>query len=144
MKTADWIALAGVIATLLIAFTAIWGDRIRAWLFKPQLRVTIENPRGESTSETVFPDVRKEYNYTRPARYYRLVATNARRLSIAHDVRILITRLETPDPSGVGVPISVWTGELPLMWLHSQVYPVSRNLGPPAIADFVVVAHDPV
>jgi hypothetical protein len=139
MGTPPWITALGVVGTWLIFVAAIWGDRIRWLLFRPQLRVALENPRGERTIETIYK-APAEPNYDRPARYYRLVASNARRWSIAHDVRILITNLEVPDASGLPTP--VWTGEIPLLWLHGQVYPASRNLGRPASADFVIIAQD--
>jgi hypothetical protein len=36
----------------------------------------------------------------------------------------------------------IWTGELPLLWLHGQVYGAARDLGRPTLADFVVIAED--
>jgi hypothetical protein len=139
MGTPDWIAALGVLGTWFIFIAAIWGEKIRSLMFQPELRVTLENPHGEYTTETVFRDP-PQSDYTRPARYYRLIASNARRWPVAPDVRILITRLEALDPSGV--PRPVWTGELPLLWLHGQVYPASRDLGRATQVDFVVVAQD--
>ncbi len=79
--------------------------------------------------------------YTRPARYYYVSVRNARGWPIAHDVRILITRLERPDPGGR--PTTVWTGEIPLGWEHAAIHPASRTVGRPARADLAVAAQDP-
>jgi hypothetical protein len=78
MGTPPWITALGVVGTWLIFVAAIWGERIRSWLFRPQLRVALENAHGERTIETIFKAA-VEPGYTRPARYYRLLATNARR-----------------------------------------------------------------
>lgn len=137
-----WIALVGVVGTWFIFGAAIWGERIRASLFKPQLRVMLDDPRGELTSEAItITATGQVQQYTRPARYYHLSGRNSRRWPIAHDVRILLTRLEKPDPSGI--PTTVWTGEIPLAWEHAQIHFTSRSVGRPVRADLAVVAQDP-
>ena len=142
MGTPAWIVASGVVGTWFIFAAAIWGEKIRSSLFKPRLRVTLDDPRGELTRETITTVVAGSplQQYTRAARYYHLTVRNARRWPVAHDVRILITRLETPDPGGV--PTTVWTGEIPLQWEHAQINPASRSLGRPARADLAVVAED--
>jgi hypothetical protein len=152
-----WIAALGVLGTWFVFGAAIWGEKIRSSLFKPELRVTLDDPRGVPTTETITKigasamalsgitasqlAQSQVQQYTRPARYYYLSVRNARRWPIAHDVRILITRLERPDPGGR--PTTVWTGEIPLGWEHAAIHPASRNLGRPARADFAVAAQDP-
>jgi hypothetical protein len=147
-----WIAALGVLGTWFVFGAAIWGERIRSSLFKPVLRVTLDDPRGVPTTETITKvgasataasgiAQSQVQQYTRPARYYHLLVRNVRRWPIAHDVRILITRLERPDPGGR--PTTVWTGEIPLGWEHAAIHPASRTLGRPARADFAVAAQDP-
>jgi hypothetical protein len=144
-----WIAAFGVVGTWLIFVAAIWGEKIRSSLFKPELQVTLDNPRGvginEMTSTIVNtpPEFQAAWSppYTRPARYYHLLVRNTRQWPVAHDVRILITRVERPDPGGV--PTTVWTGEIPLRWEHAEIHPALRTLGRPARADFIAAARDP-
>jgi hypothetical protein len=144
-----WIAAFGVLGTWLIFIAAIWGEKIRSSLFKPELRVTLDNPHGVAIVETISnpvpltegSTVYRIEQYTRPARYYYLSVRNTRRWPVAHDVRILMTRLETPDPGGV--PTTQWTGEIPFRWEHPEIQPASRILGRPARADFAVAAEDP-
>jgi hypothetical protein len=151
-----WIYAIGVLGTWLIFVAAIWGEKIRSWMFRPELRVVLYNPRGVAINETIttvvhspveipgattqvsLPQVKQ---YTRPARYYHLSVRNTRRWPVAHDVRTLLTRVETPDPGGV--PTTVWTGEVPLRWEHAEIHPAARTLGRPGRADFVVAAQDP-
>ena len=137
-----WIAAVGVLGTWFIFVAAIWGEKIRSWIFKPVLRVMLDDPRGVPITETItIISVSPIQQYMRPARYYHLSVRTARRWPLAHDVRILITRLERPDPGGV--PTTVWTGEIPLRWEHAEIQPASRTLGRPARADFAVAAQDP-
>lgn len=141
MQTPPWIALLGVIGTWLIFIAAIWGERIRSWLFKPQLHIRLVNPAGELTTEKIISienGDRKERE--RPARYYYLCVTNPRRWPVANNVQIVLTRVETPDPSGQ--PQITWQGDVPFQWTHPQIHPLSRTVGPPAQADFVVAAND--
>jgi hypothetical protein len=141
MEPAAWIAAFGVIGTWLIFGAAIWGERIRSWLFQPELRVELVSPLGELTSETNFAVTASQLQeYTRPARYYDVSAINDRRWSVAHNVQVVITRLETVDPSGM--PTTAWTGEIPLQWYHREIHPLLRTVGRPARADLAVVAND--
>jgi hypothetical protein len=131
----------GVIGTWLIFVAAIWGERIRSWLFKPDLEIELVTAIGELTREKIIwlkDGERQERE--RPARYYHLSVTNRRRWPIANNVQIVLTRLETPDPSGR--PQIAWDGEVPFQWQHPQLYPVSRTIGAPARVDFIVVAYD--
>ena len=151
-----WITAVGVLGTWCIFGAAIWGERIRSSLFKPELRVALDSSRGVSTTEiittigeattavsgvTIGHGQSLVQQYTRPARYYYVSVSNDRRWPVAHDVRILITQLEAPDPGGV--PTTVWTGEIPLRWEHAEIHPASRTVGRRARADLAVVAEDP-
>ena len=129
MQTPPWIALLGVIGTWLIFIAAIWGERIRSWLFKPQLQIRLVNPAGELTTEKIISienGDRKERE--RPARYYYLCVTNPRRWPVANNVQIVLTRVGTPDPSKQ--PQIIWQGDVPFQWPHPQLHPLSRTVGP--------------
>jgi hypothetical protein len=142
----NWIAVFGVLGTWLVFVGAIWGEKIRSSLFKPKLSVMLDTPFGVPINETIAiidgEESQRVQQYVRPARYYYLSVRTARRWPQAHDVRILVVRLETPDPGGV--PTTVWTGEVPFRWEHAEIQPASRTLGRPTRADFLVAAQDPV
>jgi hypothetical protein len=151
METPAWIVALGVLGTWCMFVAAIWGEKIRSSLFKPELRVVLESPRGLLTTEIITSiaasvdhsvqiSPQQVQQYKRSARYYYVSAINARRWPVAHNVRVLVTRLETVDPAGM--PRTVWTGEIPLQWEHAQVHPSTRTLGRPARADLMVVAKD--
>jgi len=100
MKIPAWIAAAGVIGTWLIFVAAIWGERIRSWLFKPRLRVDLVDSRGEIITEIILgldPDFQQQ-PCERQARRYLVSAVNTPRWPVAHNVQIVITQLETVDP----------------------------------------------
>jgi hypothetical protein len=80
---------------------------------------------------------------TAKARYYHVRARNLSRAPAAHDVQIVITRIETVGPSGL--PQAAYTGPLPLTWRHAQLHPVARTVGPDADADlFFVLENKPL
>jgi hypothetical protein len=128
-----WVQVAVAIGTLLAAlvalFVAIAGHRMRHWLFPPALTVDIDRVEGVAavTGEPGGP----------PARWYHVVVRNEARWSNAHSVRVLLLQVEEPGPNGALVV--TWTGELPLMWEHQELYPVTRTVGAPAKADLIAV-----
>jgi hypothetical protein len=134
-----WIILFGAVGTWLVFVAAIWGERIRTWLFKPNLRVELVSSIGTLTTETII-DTRQGTQYDRPARYYNVSVVNPRRWPIATDVQIMMTRLETLSPSGT--PTTAWTGEIPLQWVHQELHPLLRKVGRHAFADLAVVVND--
>jgi hypothetical protein len=145
----NWIAAFGVLGTWLVFVGAIWGEKIRSSLFKPRLSVMLDDPRGGvpiTETISIFTNSQQGQQvlqqYERLARYYYLSVKTERRWPLAHDVRILLIRLEKPDPGGQ--PTTVWTGEIPFGWEHAQIQPASPTLGRPTRADFVVAAQDPV
>jgi hypothetical protein len=144
MTAAAWIALGGVIGTWFIFSAAIWGERIRSWLFKPQLRLDLISPRGEHLTETITtidPNADSPLrSYTRPARRYLVSVTNTNRWPIAHNVQIVIERLEREGPDGSPTP--AWTGEIPLQWVDREIHPLLRTIGRPARAALAVVTDD--
>ena len=136
--TPAWIVAAGIAGTYLIFGAAIWGERLRSWLFKPQLHVELVNPRGVSMPFTISPPDQEPYQ--RPGRFYHVEVVNANRWPIAHGVQILITRIERLGPDGA--PITAWTGEIPLVWDHPEIQPFLRTVGRPARAVLVTTWDD--
>lgn len=120
MKTSDWIAAGGAVGTWVIAALALWGEWFKS-LF-PFLRpvLTIE-PIG--LSEIV------EQNNGLNARYYHLRVRNTRPGGIpaAHDVKVLITRVDKEDAAGQPTP--VFSETVPLTWVRGEIYPLRRTIG---------------
>jgi hypothetical protein len=89
-----WIAAVGVVGTWFIFVAAIWGEKIRSSLFKLELQVTLDNPRGVAVNQIISTGTMRQVGstlqteqYTRPSRYYLRSVRNTRRWPIAHDVR---------------------------------------------------------
>ena len=133
----------GILGTWVIAISAIWGERIRAALFKPRLRIDLVSASGEVTDQTltwVDPKTGELATRTRRARYYHLRVSNPPRFPIAHSTQLVIVAIEVPGPDGT--PQLVYQGPMPLPWRHSNMYPTIREVGPPAVADLLAVNAD--
>jgi len=52
MAAPAWVTELGILGTWIIAIAAIWGERIRAILFRPELRLALLNQLGEFVNET--------------------------------------------------------------------------------------------
>ena len=126
----DWQA-AAAIATFLAVLAALFGEWIRARLFKPELRLTLEIPRGvvadvgikSRDPEEGDVKIRKE-----AARFYHLRVSNVPRWPPATQVAVYLLRIDQLGPDGEFRP--TWNGELPLLWQYSEVMPAFRTIGP--------------
>lgn len=121
-----WISALGVAASIVISIAAIWGDRIRASLLRPRLRLALSNRRG--TLLTILDN-----GQFVSARYYLLRVTNSASHPEAREVEVLLTVLEKRGPDGK--PQRVFEGALPLLWQYQQLYPKSRTIGRATVAD---------
>jgi hypothetical protein len=133
MKTSDLITLFGVVGTWIVAALAVWGEGLTSVFFRPKLRI-----------ELLGLSIPVKQNNEKTARYYRLKVTNARRTrqSAAHDVRLLITRVEEPDAGGD--PRRVFDEMLPLLWERQEVLPLTHTVGADAHAPLFFVREDGV
>jgi len=142
MGPPTWLFAAGVAGTWCVFVAAILGEKIRSMLFKPMLRVQILDTLGESITEIITnPQGSEPTTYERQARFYHVEAVNSRRWPIAHNVLILITRLERYGPDNL--PLPVWTGEIPLTWNHPEIHPLTRTVGRAARAVLLTANDDP-
>lgn len=88
----------------------------------------LDSPRGMLVTETIFLIEAKKYKNIKGPHdiiYYYLSVGTVRRWPLPHDLRILIIRLEPPDPGGL--PTTVWTGKIPFGWEHGQIQPASSD-----------------
>src|SRR5437870_5187536 len=100
MPMPAWVAEVGVAASVGIAVAAVWGDRIRASLFQPNLRIAVLNAEGQL--ERLVEPAESNHGVAGFAhgRYYRLVVTNSARHPEAREVEVLLTQLEIRGPDG--------------------------------------------
>ena len=111
--------IAGVAATVTIAALAVWGERIRALFLKPKLRLQLRNEFGELTDQHLLNKAGNVVGVL-PARYYHLRVTNETHFPAAHEVLVYLTRVEKPGPDGD--PQTLYETDLPLSWMHPQLY----------------------
>jgi hypothetical protein len=138
----DVLTALGTVGAVLVALFGYFLPR----LFPPRLRLAMSDPQGvrqrlQVVGSTVvgnitIPAVRDGWG-----RYYQLDVRNARRWAKAHNVRVMLLRLETETTSGW---VELWGGGgIPLKWQHQDALGATRTLGPPALADlFNVVKLD--
>lgn len=124
-----WVSAIGVIASCVIAIAAIWGERIRAAAFRPDLRLELVKATGER--ERFGLDGRspgEEFQLPPTSRrIYRLRVLNRARYPAAQEVEVLLTHIDRQGPDGQ--PQLGPTGSLPLMWRYQALYPRSRVIG---------------
>jgi hypothetical protein len=114
-------------------YAALFGDSFKAR--RVRLSALIENPRGvytptqERVASTSFFG---RQSYDGEARYYQLRVRNASKRFPAHRVDVWLLRV---DRYGDGEPVSIWSGEIPLIWQHQGYIPGPRTIGHPANAD---------
>ncbi|MFZ3238682.1 MAG: hypothetical protein WA184_25370 [Stellaceae bacterium] len=130
MATPAWLSALGVASSIAIAIVAIWGERIRAALFRPDLSLELVNNVGQ----------RDTANGTL-ARYYRLRLTNRALHPAAHEVQVFLTQMDIRGPDGQ--PQTIFTGALPLPWQYQPLYPNTRTIGYNTIADVELLFVSP-
>lgn len=123
----------GVLASVIVAILAIWGDYFRSRFAGPILTLNLVSPDGERTSWT--GDV--------PTRFYHLRVRNDRRWAPGRNVRVVVTRIArvAADQSLAPLPMS---GPLQLTWQFPQTSPQYPTIGPDHTCDlgFVVPNQD--
>jgi len=132
----NWaINLSVAIGTLAAVFVALFGDWIKAKLFRPKLSLSLVSRGGElKTAVLLSPNgaTREE-----KARFYHLRVTNLVRWPTATQVQVHLMRLEEPGPDG---ELTLkWAGDVPLRWKFQEIHPISRTVGPSADCDLCSV-----
>ncbi len=127
------VQVATVIATLIVACLAIWGDVIRARWVGPKLTLHLFDPQGEKINLTDGT----------PSRWYHLRVTNDRRSAYAVNVRVVLTKVSRPSADGSIHP-TLLSGPLQLTWQHGHSLPQFPTLGPALNVDLGFVTKDGV
>lgn len=110
--------------TLLLAVLAIWGDRIKDWLFGPRLEISLVDPCGDRTRR----------NNGRDVFYYHLRVKNRRR-AVAKSVQVLLQAMSRRIPDGTFVPDKI-VYPLPLVWTPAKMEGSSRDVFGASTCDF--------
>jgi hypothetical protein len=123
-----WLVALGVAAQIIISVAAIWGERIRAILLRPRLRLMLSSPHG--TLET-------DQSSLVPVRCYRLRVTNQAAHPEAREVEVLLTELAQRGPDGKPQPpVPDLPLPLPLRWRHQELYLTRvRTIGRATVAE---------
>lgn len=132
MKASQVIMVFSAAGTWFVAAMAIWGEWIRSYFFRPNLRVE----RIGLSSQIV------RQNNGMDARYYHVRVSNVRprRFPAAREVQLLITLVEKPDANGD--PYVEFGETLPLWWVRQEILPLFRTVGPDADASLLFVRQD--
>jgi hypothetical protein len=135
MPVPTWFTEFGIVGTWVVGFLALFGDRIRAWCFKPKLHLELNSDVGSYSPQSDGKRI------TGHARYYHLRVTNRRTYPKADDVQVLLLGVENirdqnRRPGDLYVP-------LPLGWSNG-LYPLARSIGSKTegIADLLFVRDD--
>ncbi len=132
MKTSDWIAAAGVLGTWAYCCFGPLGRFVQIMVSILGPALTIE-PIGLSDLVT--------QNNGLKARYHFLRVKNTRpRQFPAHEVRLLITRVEKPDAAGR--PITVFGEPVAVTWVRQETFGQLRTIGWDADANLLWVRED--
>lgn len=129
----SWTDVLTALGTVGAVSVALFGYFVPRW-FPPLLRLAVSDPKGVRQRTRVVVDTgaipvpREGWG-----RYYQLEVSNTRRWRKAHNVRVMLLKLETETTAGW---VESWGGGgIPLKWQHQDALGATRTLGPPAFAD---------
>src|SRR5262245_8325685 len=94
MAMPTWVQEAEVLGTWVVGVLALFGDRIRAWLFPTDLHMELKSEIGSYTPQLGPPPDGTSVAPLRGARYYHLRVTNRGWYSAAKDVQALLLGVE--------------------------------------------------
>lgn len=129
-------------ATLAAVIVALFGEKIKSWMFHPKLRLSLRSSHGELTVATLSWTDQSGDTYSRqvPARYYHLIVSNEVKWPTATRVRVYIREYQVRGPDGNLQ--TKWTGELPIIWMHQEIHPTEQSVGKPVFADLLSIIKE--
>ena len=127
---------AAAIGTVGAVAVALFGERLREWIWPTKLTLLIAEPNGELTEHRApnFPE--------RPgprARYWHLRLSNSSnsRTRIARSMRLDLAALALPGPDGRFT--TCWHGSIPVPCKYQVCRPLEHDVGPPVDFDIFCV-----
>jgi hypothetical protein len=122
--------LIGAVGTWAVVVMAVFGDWVRSW-YKPALKV----------SKGTFSNLLALHNNGQSARYYLVGVSNGRRaVRSAHEVQLVLTRIEKSGPKGIEI---LFDEIMPLSWVRQELHPLlTRTVGTDATAALFFVQGD--
>jgi hypothetical protein len=125
-----WIAiLIGAVGTWIVALMAV-GDRFINWLLKPTL--IVERGHFSGTVGMHPGDLH--------ARYYLVQVTNPSRFPPAHEVQLVLTRIEKAGAAGTEI---LFDEIMPVAWMRRELDPhLTHTVGTAATAALFYVQQD--
>jgi hypothetical protein len=126
------------VGTIGAVLAALFGDWIRAAIFKPRLTLELASVVGEAT--TVQLTAPSGESRPEKARYHHLRVANRAAWPKASQVQVYLVRIEEPGPDGT---LQVkWAGDVPVKWKFQEIYPLQRTIGPETDLDLCSVVKD--
>lgn len=130
-----WVNLAVAAGTLAAVVVALFGEWLRARMFRPKLALALDNPLGVPTPiQLTSPNGESRME---AGRFYHVRVSNSARWPAATQVQVNLLRIEEPGPDGAWQ--MKWAGEVPLGWSLQEIRPLTRVIGPPALCDLCSV-----
>ena len=132
-----WVQFGVAVATLAAVVVALFGDWLKARMFRANLTLSLVSTSGDLTRAVLLSpsgETREEM-----ARYYHVRVSNLARWPTATQVQIYLIRLEEPGPDGE-LQLK-WLGDVPLRWKFQEIHPLSRTVGPAADCDLCSVVR---
>jgi hypothetical protein len=118
------------IVTLLAVLVALFGEwaRTRIPFLQPKLSIDLKDSVGTLSG---FGEPRE------PARYYYLRVYSPRRWPKPTETQVFVVRIEARKPNGLYQ--TIWTGEVPLRWMHQEIKSLTQTISREMEADFLCV-----
>lgn len=113
-----------VVCTLLLAAVAIWGPAFREKFYSPLLNIELRDSKG---TQSRFSDGTMSY-------YYHILVKNKRRMSPAHNVRVVIRALFRNSSDGTMEP-TIFPGTMELEWQYTSYKPQYQIIGAESTCD---------
>jgi hypothetical protein len=131
MRMEPWKAiLIGAAGTWVVAVMAVFGDGVKSW-YRPKLNVG----KGEFSNSLAM------HGNGQSARYYIVPVANERRaVRPAHEVQLVLTRIEKSGAKGIE---TIFDEIMPLAWQRQELHTLlTRTVGTDAIAGLFFVQQD--
>lgn len=125
-----WINGLYVMATLLLAAIAIWGEKIRQWWMRPKLVIVLDGSTLTSHSNT-----------DKRGWYYHLRVSNGRRASPASNVRVLLTGVQKKGRDNSWQE-EKFSGPVQVCWRWPDQTPQFATIGPDEHSTFARIVED--